>query len=149
MTATHQLKSAVTSVAFAGRSLFFASLPDLIMDSSNVTGANSFADLLIISLSNSLLGMDANDPPKTLATMQLIGSLFSNVSPFIQQICFIRHYNGVILSHPFHLQMSTLDDDMTMNEGSVLPSFCFSEWLDEFLCRLFALLQHLEPSNIL
>jgi proteasome activator subunit 4 len=24
--------------------------------------------------------MDANDPPKTIATMQLIGSIFSNVS---------------------------------------------------------------------
>jgi hypothetical protein len=26
--------------------------------------------------------MDANDPPKTIATMQLIGSIFSNVSFF-------------------------------------------------------------------
>lgn len=82
MTATHQLKSAVTSVAFAGRSLFFTSLSPLPMDSANVGGSDSYADLLTISLSNALLGMDANDPPKTLATMQLIGSLFSNVRLF-------------------------------------------------------------------
>ncbi|KAL0362983.1 UNVERIFIED_CONTAM: Proteasome activator subunit [Sesamum calycinum] len=121
MTATHQLKSAVTSIAFAGRSLFFASLSGLPMDSTSVSGIDSFSDLLMISLSNSLLGMDANDPPKTLATMQLIGSLFSN--------------------------MSTLDDNV--KEGSLIPSFHFSEWLDEFFYRLFSLLQHLEPSSVL
>ncbi|XP_011095624.1 proteasome activator subunit 4 isoform X1 [Sesamum indicum] len=121
MTATHQLKSAVTSIAFAGRSLFFASLSGLPMDSTSVSGIDSFSDLLMISLSNTLLGMDANDPPKTLATMQLIGSLFSN--------------------------MSTLDDDV--KEGSLIPSFHFSEWLDEFFYRLFSLLQHLEPSSVL
>ncbi|KAL6547028.1 hypothetical protein OROMI_022749 [Orobanche minor] len=121
MTATHQLKSAVKSVAFAGRSLFFSSLSVLPMDLVLISGYDSYADLLMISLSNALLGMDANDPPKTLATMQLIGSLFSN--------------------------MSTVDDNI--NEGSLFSSFLFSEWLDEFLCRLFALLQHLEPSSVL
>ncbi|KAG8385951.1 hypothetical protein BUALT_Bualt03G0098600 [Buddleja alternifolia] len=121
MTATHQLKSAVTSMAFAGRSLFFTSLSALPMNSDSVSGADSFGELLMISLSNALLGMDANDPPKTLATMQLIGSLFSS--------------------------MSTLDDNS--NEGSVIPSFLFSEWLDEFLSRLFSLLRNLEPSSVL
>lgn len=43
-------------------------------------GDEAFIDLVGVSLSNALLGMDANDPPKTLATMQLIGSIFSNVS---------------------------------------------------------------------
>ncbi|KAL8462064.1 hypothetical protein ACS0TY_033224 [Phlomoides rotata] len=121
MTATHQLKTAVTSIAFVGRSLFFTSLSTLPMDSTIVSGSDSYADLLMISLTNSLLGMDANDPPKTVATMQLLGSLFSN--------------------------MSVVDDDI--NEGSLFPSFRFSEWLDEFLCRLFSLLQHLEPSSVL
>lgn len=79
MTATHQLKSAVMSVAFSGRALFLTSLSASheLDDSSN---ADSYIDLMVISLSNALLGMDANDPPKTLATMQLIGSIFSNVS---------------------------------------------------------------------
>jgi hypothetical protein len=37
--------------------------------------------------------MDANDPPKTLATMQLLGSIFSNVRVkaliSLSQLCFI------------------------------------------------------------
>lgn len=70
----------MASVAFAGRSLFLASLGTLSVNLEDVSGASSFVDLLMVSLSNALLGMDANDPPKTLATMQLIGSLFSNVS---------------------------------------------------------------------
>lgn len=82
MTATHQLKSAVMSVAFAGRALFFTALSSSHeLDDPSV--AESFLDLLVISLSNALLGMDANDPPKTLATMQLIGSIFSNVSFYL------------------------------------------------------------------
>lgn len=77
MTATHQLKSAVTSIAFSGRSLLFTSLSHINTSSA---GDDSFADLLMVSLSNALLGMDANDPPKTSATIQLVGSLFSSVS---------------------------------------------------------------------
>lgn len=122
MTATHQLKTAVTSVAFSGRSLFFMSLSaSSSMETDDVNDADMFRDLLMISLTNALLGMDANDPPKTLATMQLIGSIFSN--------------------------MSTLDDDT--DSLSFMPAERFSEWLDEFLCRLFSLLQHLEPSSVL
>lgn len=79
MTATHQLKTAVMSVAFAGRSLFLTSLStSKLVDFGD--NDDTFLDLLMISLSNALLGMDANDPPKTLATLQLIGSIFSNVS---------------------------------------------------------------------
>lgn len=80
MTATHQLKTAVASVAFTGRSLFLTSISDSSMKENDHGDADVFIDLLMISLSNALLGMDANDPPKTLATMQLIGSIFSNVS---------------------------------------------------------------------
>lgn len=80
MTATHQLKSAVMSVAFSARSLFLTALSTSPMNLDDVDHGSSFVDLLMISLSNALLGMDANDPPKTLATMQLLGSLFSNVS---------------------------------------------------------------------
>ncbi|OMO83857.1 Armadillo-like helical [Corchorus capsularis] len=122
MTATHQLKTAVMSVAFAGRSLFFTSLSSGSIKPVDLGGgADTFIDLLMISLSNALLGMDANDPPKTLATMQLIGSIFSN--------------------------MSMLDDNM--DELSFMPMIRFSEWLDEFFCRLFSLLLHLEPSSVL
>lgn len=120
MTATHQLKTAITSVAYSGRSLFFASLSVSMEKCDVASDADSFANLLAIALSNSLVGMDANDPPKTLATMQLIGSIFSS--------------------------MTTLEDNM--DELSPLSTICFSEWLDEFLCRLFSLLLHLEPSVV-
>nr|XP_009762109.1 PREDICTED: proteasome activator subunit 4 isoform X1 [Nicotiana sylvestris] len=119
MTATHQLKSAVTSVAYAGRSLLLTmSASSMALD--DVDRSDSLVDLMMISLSNALLGMDANDPPKTLATMQLIGSLFSN--------------------------MAILKE--TMDQSSLMPGFHFSEWLDEFLYRLFSLLQNLEANSV-
>ncbi|KAF9589945.1 hypothetical protein IFM89_029561 [Coptis chinensis] len=119
-TATHQLTTAVMSVAFSGRVFFLASVSSSF-ETENLGSANGFIDLLMIALSNALLGMDANDPPKTLATMQLIGSIFSN--------------------------MSALDEDV--DGQSLLHGIRFSEWLDEFLCRLFSLLQHLESSSVL
>ncbi|PKI35691.1 proteasome activator subunit 4 [Punica granatum] len=120
MTATHQLKSAVMSVAFAGRALFFTSL-STSHKLDDPSTADSFINLLVISLSNALLGMDANDPPKTLATMQLIGSIFSN--------------------------MATLED--YTDDSSFMSMISLSEWLDEFLIRLFTLLLHLEPNSVL
>ncbi|WOL13929.1 proteasome activator subunit 4 isoform X2 [Canna indica] len=118
LTATHQLKSAVTSVAFAGRALFLASLSTpLDEDHDNY---DVLMDLIVICLSNALLGMDANDPPKTLATLQLIGSIFSNLTSV----------GGNDDGPPF------------------LQSINFSEWLDEFFCRLFSLLQHLEQTSV-
>ncbi|KAK2440847.1 proteasome activator subunit [Trifolium repens] len=122
MTATHQLKIAVMSVAFVGRSLFYTSVSASSMKQVDVGGGDeAFIDLVGVSLSNALLGMDANDPPKTLATMQLIGSIFSN--------------------------LALLDDKI--DDLSFMPMIRFSEWLDEFLCRLFSLLLHLEPSSVL
>lgn len=47
----------------------------------------------------------------------------------------------------FHFQISSLDE--VMDVASAIPSFCFTEWLDEFLYRLFSLLQHLEPNSVL
>lgn len=122
MTATHQLKIAVMSVAFVGRSLFYTSVSASSMKQVDLGGGEeAFIDLVGVSLSNALLGMDANDPPKTLATMQLIGSIFSN--------------------------LALLDDKI--DDLSFMPMIRFSEWLDEFLCRLFSLLLHLEPSSVL
>lgn len=92
MTATHQLKSAVISVAFSGRSLFLTTLSALPVNSDYVGGSDSFGDLLMIALSNALLGIDANDPPKTLATMQLIGSLCSSVNTHFHNACLDIHF---------------------------------------------------------
>ncbi|KAL1204884.1 Proteasome activator subunit 4 [Cardamine amara subsp. amara] len=121
-TATHQLKTAMMSVAFAGRPILQSSMSTAkAQDLGGDVDDRMFLDLIGISLSNALLGMDANDPPKTLATMQLIGSIFSN--------------------------MSVLDD--SSDDLSFMTMASFSEWLDEFLCRLIALLQHLEPQSVL
>jgi hypothetical protein len=79
MTATHQLKNAVASVAYAGRPLLLTSFSGGIQSDDSYS-TDAYLDLIFTSLSNALLGMDANDPPKTVATMQLIGSIFSNVS---------------------------------------------------------------------
>ncbi|KAL9224895.1 hypothetical protein vseg_000877 [Gypsophila vaccaria] len=120
MTATHQLKTAVTSVAYTARPLFFTYLSSMAGKPDDSDCSSSLIDLLVISLSNALLGLDANDPPKTLATMQLIGSMFSN--------------------------MAALED--TSDNLLPISAIRFSEWLDEFLCRLFSLLLHLEPNSV-
>jgi hypothetical protein len=106
-TATHQLKNAVTSVAFCGRPLLLCSLCPSRSDDISVV--DSFSDLIVTSLSNALLGMDANDPPKTIATMQLIGSIFSNVSlpvifpfvmlVFVKEYCYANHSMMYIASY--------------------------------------------------
>ena len=51
----------------------------------------------------------------------------------------------LLLIH-LYLQLAYLDDNI--DESSFLPMIRFSEWLDEFLCRLFSLLLHLEPSSV-
>lgn len=149
MTATHQLKTAVTSVAYAGRALFLASISSNPCTTEDLGSADSFTNVLLISLTNALLGMDANDPPKTLATMQLIGSIFSNVSTENSLYMFIASETCLflILLFVFWLQLAALDDNG--DEPAFLANINFSEWLDEFLCRLFSLLLHLEPSNVL
>ncbi|VAI73240.1 unnamed protein product [Triticum turgidum subsp. durum] len=116
-TATHQLKNAVTSVAFSGRALLLSSLCSTQSGDSSMI--DTLYDLIVTSLSNALLGMDANDPPKTVATMQLIGSIFSNLATV-----------GVSDDVPAFLQTSSLSD-----------------WLHEFFCRLFSVLQNLESSS--
>ncbi|KAB1215015.1 Proteasome activator subunit 4 [Morella rubra] len=87
-TATHQLEIAVMSMAYVGRSLLLTSLSTSSIKPLHLGGSNQLIDIVMLSLSNALLGMDANDPPKTLATMQLIGSIFSNalrkISKFVK-----------------------------------------------------------------
>ncbi|KAF3973789.1 hypothetical protein ACB098_06G003200 [Castanea mollissima] len=120
MTATHQLEVAVMSIAYVGRSLLQTSISSSSINSVHLGGGNVFINLLMVSLSNALLGMDANDPPKTLATMQLIGSIFSN--------------------------LASLDENI---DGLLFKQISLSQWLDKFLSRLFSLLLYLEPSSVL
>lgn len=50
-------------------------------DSSTFMYLEEFTQTLVVAMFNTLLGMDANDPPKTLATMELFSSILCNVSP--------------------------------------------------------------------
>lgn len=43
--------------------------------------------------------------------------------------------------------MAIVEDNM--DEFLLMPTIRFSDWLDEFLCRLFSLLLHLEPSSVM
>lgn len=55
-----------------------------------------------------------------------------------------KFVNG--FTNPLYLQLASSDDNT--DELSFMPMIRFSEWLDEFLCRLFSLLLHLEPSSV-
>lgn len=54
---------------------------------------------------------------------------------------------NIIKNIIFDVQIALLEDQM--DEPSFMQTVSFSEWLDEFFCRLFSLLQHLEPSSVL
>lgn len=83
ITATHQLQTAVTSLALVSRAIILASAKEeaaeqsLMLDSESAT---SLKETLVMAMFNTLMGLDANDPPKTLATMQFYCSVFSSVS---------------------------------------------------------------------
>ena len=83
ITATHQLQTAVTSLALVSRAIILASAKEeaaeqsLMLDSESAT---SLKEILVMAMFNTLMGLDANDPPKTLATMQFYCYVFSSVS---------------------------------------------------------------------
>jgi proteasome activator subunit 4 len=73
---------------------------------------------LMDAMFDTLPGLDANDPNKTLATLQLYCSVLSSV--------------GVL---------GAKEDG-----ASGALAFDWSKWIDEFLSRIFVLLVNLEPS---
>lgn len=131
ITATHQLEAALKTIALSARALLLASLKEsspVYYNHANTECAisdfssdflTSCRDVLNFAMFHTLLGLDANDPPKSLATLQLFCSIFSSL--------------GKLGS----------ENDAT---GLVL-SIDWSEWLDDFLSRLFTLLLHIEPSS--
>jgi len=83
ITATHQLEMALSTLALAARPILLASTrasqckeisPD--MEASLLKCKTTLVDAMF----STLLGLDANDPPKTLATLQLYCSVLSSVS---------------------------------------------------------------------
>lgn len=112
VTATHQLESALRMLALSARAL-------LLYDASNPD--NSVMELrtcLADAMFNTLPGLDANDPPKTISTMQLYCCVLSSVGK---------------IDNEGDLSTRTLPID-------------WSSWVNEFLDRLFTLLVNLDPS---
>ncbi|KAI5058974.1 hypothetical protein GOP47_0025293 [Adiantum capillus-veneris] len=121
ITATHQLEAAIKTLALSARTLVIGSamnieLPGAYLSDEIVADCKSILELAMF---DTLSGLDANDPPKTMATLQFLCSMFSSLR--------------MISSHT---------DDLS----SVLV-IDWSQWLDEFFGRLFSLLLHLESDN--
>ncbi|GBG77688.1 hypothetical protein CBR_g24134 [Chara braunii] len=140
VTATHQLVSAITTIALSVRAILLASSPDRMerqdeyaidfdkestMDDGEQGQLNgeygvSLAlgrELIAEAMLRTLPGIDANDPPKTVATLQFYYSVFSSIG------CIGEEDSG---------------------KGVVIP-LDWSVWLEEFLSRMLTLLMHLEP----
>ncbi|BBN03450.1 proteasome activator subunit 4 [Marchantia polymorpha subsp. ruderalis] len=131
ITATHQLESSLTTLALAARALLIASAEesssmvfsaeidtavDKVMSGLDVS-LKECRSTLAVAMFTTLLGLDANDPPKTLATLQLYCSVVSSI---------------------------TVLGSNDSGPGGTLP-IDWSEWVGNFLERLFTLLVNLEP----
>jgi proteasome activator subunit 4 len=78
------LETAIRTVALSARALLHASIKRPLTNSEAETAASnevlgSCKDTLELALMHTLSGLDANDPPKTTATLQLFCSIFSSV----------------------------------------------------------------------
>ncbi|CAI5499281.1 unnamed protein product [Closterium sp. Naga37s-1] len=140
VTATHQLESALSTLALSVRPLLLAaaqtpSHQDVTLDSMDVDGSDAVGgagegggmgmwqeiigrarEVVSEALVATLPGIDANDPPKTLATLHLYLSVFSSIGPIGDE------------ESPFALSID------------------WSTWLEDFLSRLFSLFSHLESA---
>ncbi|KAG0602531.1 hypothetical protein M758_10G020700 [Ceratodon purpureus] len=122
ITATHQLETALETLAFAARPILLASTRDSRnagMSPETWESLSKCKRTIVDAMFSTLLGLDANDPPKTLATLELYCSVLSSV--------------GVV---------GAKEDG-----GSGALPIDWSKWLDNFLSRLFILLVNLEPST--
>lgn len=81
VTATHQLKNALRTLAHAARPILLASSArSADMSPEMWESLSKCKRTLVDAMSSTLHGLDANDPPKTLATLQLYSSVLSSVS---------------------------------------------------------------------
>lgn len=108
VTATHQLESAVTTLALCTRPILLASpasgspgadpmeLDEVPLGAAHVGQLASGRAAIADALMHTLPGIDANDPPKTLATLQLYASVLSSVSfdSRAVQLSLTAHYSG-------------------------------------------------------
>lgn len=134
VTATHQLESALTALALCARPLLLVSTSSEAGTGMSMEDDSSFSngdthpagsvlasgrETLAAAMMVTLAGIDANDPPKTLASLHLYFSVLSSV--------------GLIGNRA--------------DGGSTSLPLDWSVWLDEFLSRILALLSHLEGNQ--
>ena len=112
-TATHQLNAALSVLTSCAR-------PMLLAPAEVFHAVPPPAEYLAAALDATLLGIDANDPSKTLGTVRLYAAVVSN--------------------------MSCLADPGT--EGACVDfPFVWSEWIDALLRRFFVFFQNVDPGK--
>ena len=119
MTATHQLVAALDCLALAVRPLLAAPPSALAAAAEADAALAPPAELVAAALRAALPGLDANDPPKTLATLRLFAATLSALPGTLGP-----------------------GDDVAL--GGALD---WADWADEALSRIFALLTALEPGR--
>jgi proteasome activator subunit 4 len=150
ITATHQLVTSMDTLTLCIRPLL-AAPPSALMAAAPEEGASGNAaagggglapplELVAAALRASLPGLDANDPPKTLATLRLFAVTLSSLP-------------GMLGGEGDDADVAAMDTSMGTNGASSASSaFCalpmdWGEWSDEALSRIFALLANLEPGG--
>eukprot|EP00850_Spirogloea_muscicola_P020092 SM000207S06167 [mRNA] locus=s207:23213:37436:- [translate_table: standard] len=163
VTATHQLEAAVTTLGLCTRSLLIFSSTSQHISSGNEEQTNAVVvasrEALADAMYATIPGIDANDPPKTLATLRFFEAVFSNVdlptlsiSPhpacvlmisLIQQLGCVNLVEAVsnLLNANVGEQIGEIAEEHT-----VIP-VDWSQWLEEFLSHVLSMLSHLEDSN--
>ncbi|EFJ17083.1 hypothetical protein SELMODRAFT_179234 [Selaginella moellendorffii] len=120
ITATHQLELAIKTLALCTRPILLFYQRETASNKENQLTAGPavrYRDALLGSMFKTIPGLDANDPLKTLATMQLYCSVLSSVSN---------------LQDPDHNGIFPID---------------WEKWTFQFLDQLFSLLLSLEPGS--
>lgn len=126
LTATHQLVAAIETLSACVRPLLCA--PADLVDPFGEGPAESRlsappAALLAAALQAVIPGIDANDPPKTLATLRFFVSALSNL--------------GVLADDD--------DDGVPPAAAGLQLPIAWGEWADAVLARIFALLENCDP----
>ena len=122
VTATHQLPNALTSLALCVRPLLAAppaALGDLASQLGG-QGEDAARALVAQALYGCLPGLDANDPPKTMAAVRFFAATLSTLPGWLAE-----------------------EGDADAQPRAPLP-VDWPSWTDELLSRLFALLSALE-----
>ncbi|KAJ7527156.1 hypothetical protein O6H91_16G039400 [Diphasiastrum complanatum] len=103
----------------------------IVSDSSD--SVIDYKCLVVDAMFHTLLGLDANDPPKTLATLQFYCSVLSSVEPLIGETIFLPidwslwldEFLGRVFVLLVHLESNTELGDVSLSDGLYLSSRTF------------------------